>query len=507
MRSDSTAMVNAVRTLARLAFVVLTASPWPVSAEDLLTVWQAAAQHDRALNVARAEHAAGQSLRGQAAALWRPSVSLGLGAGLGAQHTRMNGAHFSAPGMGAASGVDFGLDVHSGLATRAALEARQPLFNRSRDAARAQLELGADIADSTWREAQQQQVLRTAERYFNLALADERVRLGQQQTDAVERSRVEAHDRFDLGEVPVTDTHEADAALASARAQLESARLQQVLARQALADGTGLPAPSARLPGRVAAPEGALQDWVDTALAHNVRVKLAQQSVAMAEHDARKRHAANGVTVDLVGQASFDRVGAAGGNAALSRSHGAMVGVQVNIPLYDGGMAQAQASEGARRIEKAQAQLELSREQVAEQVRAAWLGWQAGEARVTALQDSLKASNARMDATRVGRAVGDRTLMEVLNAQNDHAAAGLLVAEAQVGQVLHRLRLAALADRLDDAIMAEANASLVELGASSANTATKLSTAAPASRASAQHVGGPTYEAHRSPAVQAKGHR
>ena len=461
MTFDASARCRSARPLVRAMLLALAALPAVAMAEDLLTVWQAAAQHDRALNVARAEHAAGQALREQAAALWRPTVSLGLGAGLGAQHTRMEGAHFSAPGMGAANGVDFGLDVHSGLATRAALEARQPIFNRSRDAARAQLELGAEMTDSIWREARQQQVLRTADGYFNLALADERVRLGERHAEAVARSRTEAHERFELGDVPVTDTHEADAALASVRARLEAARLQQALARQALADGTGLAAPRAQLPGQMAAAAGSLQDWLDAAMAQNLRVRLAEQGVALAEHEARKRRAASGVTVDLVGQASFDRVGGTGGHAATSRSHGSLVSVQVNIPIYDGGMAGAQASEGARRIEKAHAQLELAREQVAEQVRASWLGWQAGEARLLALQDGLKASAARLDATRVGRAVGDRTLMDVFQAENDHAAAALGLAEACVGQVLNRLRLAALADRLDDGVMAEANASLM----------------------------------------------
>lgn len=442
----------------------------PATAQDLLSVWRAAEQHDRTLAVARAEHAASQTRREQAAALWRPNLTLGLGAGLGASETRMKGAQFSAPGFGTSEGVNFGTSGHGGPATRAGLTAQQPLINRGRDAARAQLELGAEMGDAAWRAAHNALLLRTAQRYFALALADETLRVTERQAASVARTRVEAHDRFEIGDAPVTDTHEADAALASVRAQVEAARLQRELARQALADSTGLPQPQAWLAGATAAPAQSLPAWTEAALTVNPQVRLAAQGVTMAEHELRKRRAGDSVSLDLVAQAGYDRLGGRGEfGAASNRNANAMVGLQINIPLYDGGSSRAQASEGARLLDKAQAQLEQAREQVGEQVRSAWLGWQAGAARVDALQSGLKASTARLDATRLGRAVGDRTLMDVLNAENDHARATLALAEALTEQLQQRLRLAALADRLDDVLLAELNATLVAPAAAAAD--------------------------------------
>ena len=444
----------------------------PATAQDLLTVWRAAEQHDRTLAVARAEHAAAQTKREQAQALWRPNVMLGLGAGLGASDVRMKNAQFSAPGMGTSEGVDFRTSVHAGLATRASLMAQQPLVNPGRDAARAQLELGAHMGDMAWRAARNELLLRTAERYFALAVAQEQLRVSERQAESVARAATEAHDRFQLGDVPVTDTHEADAALAGVRAQVEAARLQRDLTRQSLADSTGLPLPVAQLPAQAQAPGESLQAWIDAAQAANPQVQLAAHGVGMAEQELRKRRAGDAVSVDLVAQAGFDRLGGRGEfGSASNRNANAMVGVQVNIPLYDGGMTRAQASEGARLLDKAQAQLDQAREQVAEQVRAAWLGWQAGEARVAALQDGLKASAARLDATRTGRELGDRTLMDVLNAENDHARATLALTEARTGQMQQRLRLAALADRLDEPLMAQISAAVAPAPAPRADAA------------------------------------
>ena len=455
-----------------LAIDLLGLAALPATAQDLLAVWRAAEQHDRTLAVARAEHAAAQTKREQTEALWRPNVMLGLGAGLGASDTRMKGAQFSAPGFGTSEGVDFATSVHAGLATRANLIAQQPLVNRWRDAARAQLHLGAEMGDTAWRAARNELLLRTAERYFALAVAQEQLRVTERQAESVARATTEAHDRFELGDVPVTDTHEADAALAGVRAQVEAARLQRDLTRQSLADSTGLPLPVAQLPAQTQAPGESLQAWIDAAQAANPQVQLAAHGVRMAEQELRKRRAGDSVSVDLVAQAGFDRLGGRGEfGSASNRNANAMVGVQVNIPLYDGGMSRAQASEGARLLDKAQAQLEQAREQVAEQVRAAWLGWQAGEARVAALQGGLKASAARLDATRTGRELGDRTLMDVLNAENDHARATLALAEARTSQVQQRLRLAALADRLDEPMMGQINAALAPARADVAPTA------------------------------------
>ena len=449
--------VRSCRMWVLAALAALPAGAW---AQDLLTVWQAAREHDRTLAVARAAHAASQTGRDQAAALRRPTVSAVLGAGWGQSSTRMDGAQFSAPGMGSSSGVDFATSAR-GTATRAAIVAQYPIINRGREASRAQLELGADMGDVAWRAAQSELALRTAEHYFVLAVAQERLRVAERQALALDKAATEARDRFDVGDSPITDMHEADAALAGVRAQVEAARLQVELSRQTLAQSTGLSAPSAQLPARSQPPDGGLQDWIDAAQARSPQVQLAQQAVTMAGQELNRRRAGNAASLDLVAQAAQQRIDGRGSfGSSGNRNRDGSVSVLLTVPIYDGGLAGAQALEGARLLDKAQAQLDLAREQVTEQVRAAWLGWQAGQARVAALEQGFTASAARLDATRLGREVGDRTLLDVLNAENDHARATLTLAEARVDQVASRLRLAALVNRLDEALLGEVNAGL-----------------------------------------------
>ncbi len=77
-----------------------------------------------------------------------------------------------------------------------------------------------------------------------------------------------------------------------------------------------------------------------------------------------------------------------------------------------------------------------------------------------ALAASAQASRARLDATRLGNEVGDRTTLDLLNAENDAANAELVLLQARIGLLLDRLRLAALAGELDEAQLQAVNAGL-----------------------------------------------
>lgn len=454
-------MTPLARPFVLAATLAALALPAAAGAHDLLTVWRAAAAHDRGFAVARAEHDASQALRAQAGALWRPQVTMNLEGGLGTQETAMRGARFSAPGLGQVDDARFATSVAPGLATRVAIVGQQPLVNAARRARQAQLNLGADMGDTAWHNEHSALMLATAERYFALALAEKRVRVTARQAAALARMRAEAHERYRIGSSPITDTHEADAALAGIRAQQQAAALAASVQREVLAGSTGLVEPSARLPASPPGPVAGLPAWLEAADAGNPRLRLLAQAVEAAGQKLHEQRVAGRPTLDVAAQARHERIGGHGDfGSARTRSVDGMVGVQLSIPLWTGGMLAAKEREAAGQLARAQAELELARETVRQQVYAAWLGLQAGAARVTALDDALAASAARLDATRLGREVGDRTTLDVLGAENAHAEAELALAQARSEQALDRLRLAALADQLDEALLAHIDATL-----------------------------------------------
>lgn len=447
------------------ALAALLALASPAGAAGLVELWQAAARHDRGFALARAARAAAQPRQAQADALWRPNVALTAQVGLAANETETRGARFSAPGFGAAEGASFDTSVDRGLAGRISVSAVQPLYNPQRRAQQRQLSLAVDIAELELQAAGQTLMLQTAERYFEVALGDATLQALAAQRDAVARAATEARDRFTLGALPVTDTHEANARLAAIRAQWLAAESDAALKRQWLADSTGL-APATlttRLPAAstAAAPLRPLDTWLADALDGNPTLRMQALAVEVARAEATRHGVRASTSVDLVAQASRERVAGHGDFGSASQSAAShQIGVVLSVPLSTGGYRNAKEDEAWRLADQAQARVEASRQQVAQQVRTAWAGLRIGAERLRALDEALAASQARREATLLGRQVGDRTTQDLLLAESDHAAALLAVRQARVALALDRLRLAALAGRLDDALLREVDAGL-----------------------------------------------
>lgn len=453
---------------AALALALALPGAGPAGATGLVDAWQAALRHDAELEVARAGRLAGQARRDQAPALWRPNVALDARGGLGRADTSIDGARFGAPGFGTVTGAAFDTSIDAGASGRIALAARQPLYDRGRSAQGRQLLLSADIADLEWEAAQQALMLRTAERWLEVALATETLRVARSQQQAVDRTLVEATDRYRIGDAPVTGTHEARARAESVRAQVLAARTELEIRLDALADLTGLPH-EALLAGPVrpgalpSTPLDPLARWLDEAAQRNPGIRIRQVAVQVAREEASKHARSWSPTVEVVAQVAQDRLVGSGDFGSASNAAGnALIGLQVSVPLYTGGLRDARHEETLRLAAKADAELERSRRDVARQVRATWLGLDAGTARVAALEQALVASEARLASTRTGHRVGDRTTLDLLDAQNASAAAALALTQARVALLVDRLRLASLAGRLDEALMREVDGAAAE---------------------------------------------
>jgi outer membrane protein len=441
------------RTL--LVGVALSVCALTAHATDLLQVWQAARQHDPQGRVIDAGRAASAQQREQAASLWRPQLGLSASAGAASANSQMEGAQFAAPpAFPATSGASFATSVNGGTSTRWALNARQPLYNVERQAQRQQLVISAESGEIEWQAAQQDWMLQTTQRYFNTVLAERRLALLQQQQSAVEKALTEAKDRFALGDIPVTDTHEASARARGLQAQALAAASELELARNELSDITGLPgtglqlqAPARRVQAAVIEP---LAHWLALAQQDNPMLKRQQAQAAAAREEIRKHSALGAPTLDLVAQASRERLNGSGDfGSASNTQRQQMIGLSLNVPLYTGGWRNAKEQEALCLEDKARAEVERARQQVGQLTRAAWLGLQSGQARLLALEEALTAQQARLDATRLGRQLGDRTTLDLLNAENDASAAELALLQARIDTLQNRLQLDALVGQLD----------------------------------------------------------
>jgi outer membrane protein len=452
--------------LKRLSGALLAAALFVPSAQalDLLQAWEQARQHDPQMQVVQATRSSVQAYEAQAQSLWRPVVMGSATVGAMSSETRTTGAQFAVGGQPPMPG-SFATSASAALSTRWSVQAKQALYSPERQAQQAQLQQAAGVAE--WRAdlAQQQFMLLTVQRYFNVLLAERQLQVLKSQHAAVQRSLTEAQDRFAIGDLPVTDTHEAAARASGLQAQWLSADSELQMARQVLAESTRLPAETLKPLTPKAAESAAASPPLDQVLTQvreantGLRLKKAQWDVA--RHEVKKHQARGSVTLDLVAQAGRDRLSGDGdfGPASNTQSQ-QMLGLSLNVPLYTGGYRSAKLQEAVSAQAQAEAEYELAVHQTQQQARSVWLALQTGPARLSALQAAWKASTARLDATRLGRQVGDRTTLDLLQAQNDAAQSELAWLRAQTELLQTRLQLDALTGSLSVQSLQGLNAQL-----------------------------------------------
>ena len=452
----------------RLGFLALALSAaTAANALDLLQAWERTRAHDPQMAVAQATRASSEAYSAQAAAVWRPHVLASAGAGVSTANTDTTGAQFAAPGFGSSNGASFATSVHQGTATRWSLSAKQPLYNPERNAQQAQLEQQAEVALMQADLAQQTLMLTTVQRYFDVALAERKLAVLQQQHQAITRAWTEAKDRYALGDAPITDTHEAAARARGLQAQVLATDNQLHMARIVLAEATGLapeglkvlrPAASAVID----APQD-LNSLLAQAQTRNLGLRLQQASLAVAQQEVRKHSLSASATLDAVAMAGRDRLSGNGDFGAASNTQNQqMIGLSLSVPLYTGGWREGKRQEALSAQDKVAAELESLRRQVGQQTRMAWLALQSGQAQVQALSEGLSASRSRLDATRLGRQVGDRTTQDLLNAENDAAGAELALLSARLQLLQNRLQLDALTGDLSTQSLQAVNARLAD---------------------------------------------
>jgi outer membrane protein len=139
------------------------------------------------------------------------------------------------------------------------------------------------------------------------------------------------------------------------------------------------------------------------------------------------------------------------GGVALIDSNAANIGLQLNMPLYQGGLVSSQVRQAVANQEKARQEVEAAAREASQQARQAWLNVNSGVAQVKALEQALTSVKAQLDSTKLGQEVGVRTFLDVLNAEQQVLAARRDLASARYSYLLASLSLKAAVGTLSPA--------------------------------------------------------
>jgi outer membrane protein len=425
----------------------------PALGADLLSLYREAQIQDAQFAAAKAQFIAAQERLPQGRALLLPNVSFEAGYNRNKLDVEYDSSLFPS-GTRDFNAYNYGVTV------------TQPLYRRQNSITYDQARTQVRQSESTLAIATQDLILRVAQAYFDVLLARANLNTIRSQKTAVAEQLEQAKRNFIVGTATITDQREAQARYDLVVAQELAAINDLEVRNRALEVLTGRPVEGVlaglRLPITLNAPEpNDMKAWVDQAYDSSLEVRLARQSLELAQQEVERARAGHQPTLDAVGSLTQSYQGSSATGVG-SDTRAAVIGLQFNLPLYQGGAVTSRTREAAANQERARQDLESARRTVAQRTREAFLGVTSGLARVNALEQAVASTQLQLESTRLGQEVGVRTSVDVLDAEQQLAIARRNLSEAIYGTVVNQLRLKSAVGRLAEADIADVNRLLRE---------------------------------------------
>lgn len=419
----------------------------PLSAKtDLVTVYKDAVDNNADLAAARADYDAVREVVPQARSGLLPQIN--GGATSNDTRTKLDEPSntFS----------------RSGIAYQATLS--QPIFRADRWFQLQAAEATTEQAALQFSATQQNLILQTAETYFAVLRAQDNLASTKAEEAAFKRQLDQANERFDVGLSDKTDVLEAQAGYDTARANRIIAERNVDDAFQALVTLTNREYASLEgilhtLPIVVPAPNDA-KAWVDTASQQNLNLQASNHAVDAAEETLRQRKAGHAPTLDAVASyqkgdndsLGFSNVDTTPGQAPFgSDVEQRSIGLQLNIPIYSGGLTSSQVRESYQRLNQTEQLRESLRRTVVQNTRNFHRAVNTDVEQVKARKQSIISNQSALEATEIGYQVGTRNIVDVLDAQRQLYSSVRDYNNARYDYILDNLRLKQAAGTLSPA--------------------------------------------------------
>lgn len=403
---------------------------------DLLAIYRLALANDPVFASARFSRDATQERVPQARARLLPNVNAGLG---------YNETHFDS------KTPDFSRSFNSWGPT---IQANVPIYRPQTWNTFDQAKLQAQTADAQFAQAQQDLALRVAQAYFDVLAAQDDVTAIEASKKAVSEQLAQARREFEVGTKTIVDTHEAQARFDQIVAQEQVVRGTLIVRQNALRSIIGRePGPLVPLADKpVLTPPQPLEveTWARQAEDNSFSVIAARYATEIARLSTQLARNGHMPTLDFVASLSQNRGNGSINTTTSNTTRNATVGLQLNVPIYSGGLTQSQVREALLLEDRSQQDLEAARRNANQAAKQAFTGVDFGLAQVRALESAEVSARSQLESTRLGYQVGVRINLDVLNATTQLFATQRDLKKARYDFLVNGLRLESSVGALDE---------------------------------------------------------
>ena len=399
--------------------------PVPATAESLQEALANAYRSNPNLEAARRGLGATNEAVPQAKSGWRPSVTVRGQAGRQRTDSEPSGTR-------RLTGESFG-GVEYTTPLRTSLEVTQPLYRGGSTVAgidRAEFEVKAERARLA--STEQDILFRAAQAYMDVWRDQAVLRLNENNVEVLRRQLQATEDRFEVGEVTRTDVAQAESRLARAIADRTDAQGQLNASRATYKEVIG------RMPENVEqppVPDGLpanLRSAISQAREANPQARAAEFTYRARREETREVAGQLLPRADLVGELAYTEEQQGAGTSTKS----AEIRAEVTIPLYQQGQVYSQVREVKQRANQARLNLRGARNTAEENAVSSWENLQAARAQIESLEEQVRAAEIALEGVRQENQVGARTVLDVLDAEQELLNAQVSLVRAQRNEIV-----------------------------------------------------------------------
>jgi outer membrane protein len=419
-----------VRRIAAIAMAGVAASLLSAAvarADTLEWALVQAYQNNPTLNAQRAALRAQDEAVPQALSGYRPKVSLTTNVGSQFQSTLSKTIVPTGPVY---TGAEAAFTPHA-----VGITAQQTLFNGFQTANRTrQAEAQVSAGRATLAVTEQQVLLNAATAYMNLIRDAAILELQRKNVEVLQEQLRQTRDRFNVGEVTRTDVAQSESRLAAGRAQVLSAESNYISSKAVYRQVIGVEA------GKLAAASPVdrfspktLAEAIGAGRELNPAVAAATFGidVALLQVKINEGALAPTVTATASAQQSWET-----NTSTQLQQFNASVVAQVSVPIYQGGQEYSLIRQAKETLGQQRISLDTARDIVQSNVTQSWGQLEAAKAQIQATQAQVNSAEIALNGVREEARVGQRTTLDVLNAQQELVNARVALVTAQHDRVV-----------------------------------------------------------------------
>lgn len=256
--------------------------------------------------------------------------------------------------------------------------------------------------------------------YLDVISNEAIVGLGGHNVEVLETNLKSTRDRYEIGDLTRTDVAQSQSRLAVAKSNLRSQQANLASAREKYIQLVGTPPVALEPPPPLPGMPSAADEAVASALDNNPDLIAARTRSKAAGYDTNAAGAGRLPRISLFTTADrTDYLGSLAGGALSQVSSGTTAGVRATIPIFSGGLPAAQQRQASARENAAMEQEIAIERAVIAAVRSAWSQWQAANEVIASNQQAVDAAALSLEGVRAENSVGNRTILDILNAEQE----------------------------------------------------------------------------------------